>query len=197
MFQQIIQDVLGIAEAGPRAEDLLERLRARIIAFETFECGELVIRTEKGVEHHVFAPGLGDLGLPALTALEGMEGEKTLRLDTAAEFRERGLLPPRGLTSLLVLRVDGPGFPSAALVLGHSRAWSFAATPLSRIRALGGLTARLLLRAAEPAMIFEPAEIAGLKDDVARLRAHASSLEAEIVRLRAERAATNRSDKPR
>ena len=197
MFQQIIQDVLAIAEAGPRAEDLLERLRARIIAFETFECGELVIRTEKGVRHHVFAPGLGDLGLPALSALEGMEGEKTLRLDTAAEFRERGLVPPRGLTSLLVLRVDGPGFPSAALVLGHSRAWSFAAAPLSRIRTLGGLTARLLLREAEPAVVGDSAEVARLKDDVARLRAHALSLEAEIVRLRAERAATKRSDKPR
>jgi|CXWL01.1.fsa_nt_gi hypothetical protein len=197
MFQQIIQDVLAIAEAGPRAEDLLERLRARIIAFETFECGELVIRTEKGVQHHVFAPGLGDLGLPALTALEGMEGERTLRLDTAAEFRERGLLPPRGLTSLLVLRVEGPGFLSAALVLGHSRAWSFAAAPLSRIRTLGGLTARLLLRTAEPAVIIDPVEVVRLRDEVARLRTHASSLEAEIVALRAERAATKRSDKPR
>lgn len=197
MFQQIIQDVLAIAEAGPRAEDLLERLRARIIAFETFECGELVVRTKNGVKHHVFAPGLGDLGLHALTALEGIEGEKTLRLDTAAEFRERGLLPPRGLTSLLVLRVEAPGFLSAGLVLGHSRAWSFAAAPLSRIRTLGGLTARLLLRTAEPAAVADPAEIARLKDDVARLRAHASSLEAEIVRLRAERAVTKRSDKPR
>ena len=197
MFQQIIQDVLAIAEAGPRAEDLLDRLRARVIAFETFECGELVVRTEKGVKHHVFAPGLGDLGLPALTAIEGMEGEKTLRLDTAAEFRERGFLPPRGLTSLLVLRVEGPGFLSAALVLGHSRAWSFAAAPLSRIRTLASLALRLLQRAAEPAVVINPSEVASLKDEVARLRVHASSLESEIVSLRAERAATKRSDKPR
>lgn len=197
MFQQIIQDVLAIAEAGPRAEDLLERLHARLIAFETFECGELVVRTESGVKHHVFAPGLGDLALPALAALEGMEGEKTLRLDTAAEFRERGLTPPRGLTSLLVLRVEGPGCPSAAVVLGHSRAWSFAAAPLSRIRTLASLTLRLLLRSGGPAAAIDPAEIARLRDEVARLRTHASSLEAEIVVLRAERAVTKRSGKPR
>lgn len=195
MFHQIIEDILAVAEAGPRPEDLRERLRLRIAAFETFECGELVVRTEDGVKHHVFAPGLGDLAGQALETLDALEPEKTLRLDTGSDFRQRGLTPPRGLTSLLALRVGSPGVVSAAVVLGHSRAWSFAAAPLSRIRTLGTLALRLLQHA-EKAPV-DPAEVLRLTEEVARLRVYASSLEAEIVSLRAERATTRRSGKPR
>jgi len=143
MFQQTIQDLLTVAEASPRPEDLLDRVRTTILAFERFECGEIVAQTERGLLHFVIAPGLEDIGTKLLPLLGE---EKTLRLDTAAEFIERGLAPGRHLASLLLLRVEAPGANAALVALGHSRNWSFAASPLSRIRAIGSLALRLLLR---------------------------------------------------
>ncbi len=129
MFQQTIQDVLTLAEAGPRPEDLLERLRTTIGAFELFECGEIQAETPGGLLRFVIAPGLDEIGAGALDQLGE---EPTLRIDTP--------------TSLLVLRLVAPQTTRAAIVLGHPRAWSFAAAPLSRIRTLGNLALRLLLR---------------------------------------------------
>ena len=109
MFQQTIQDVLTLAEAGPRPEDLLESLRARITTFEPFECGEIVARTESGLLHFVIAPGLADVGPRALVALGT---EPMLRVDTAADLNDRGLAVP-GLSSLLVLRIEAPRVAAA------------------------------------------------------------------------------------
>ena len=144
MFQQTIQDLLTVAEASPGPEGLLERVRTTILAFERFEGGQIVAQTDRGLLHFVIAPGLGDIG-PKLLPLLG--DEKTLRLDTAADFTERGLAPVPHLASLLLLRIDAPGAAPAVVALGHSRNWSFAASPLSRIRAIASLALRLLLRA--------------------------------------------------
>jgi len=143
MFQQTIQDLLTVAEAGPRPEDLLERVKTTILAFERFEAAEIVARTDRGLLHFVIAPGLSGIA-PELLPLLG--DEKTLRLDTVAEFTERGLAPVPPLASLLLLRIDAPGTTAALIALGHSRNWSFAASPLSRIRAIASLATRLLLR---------------------------------------------------
>ena len=145
MFQQTIQDLLAVAEAGPRPEDLLERVRTTILAFERFEAGEIVVQTERGLLHFVIAPGLSGIA-PKLLPLLG--DEKTLRLDTAADFTGRGLAPLPPLASLLLLRIEAPGATAALIALGHSRNWSFAASPLSRIRAIASLATRLLLRTA-------------------------------------------------
>lgn len=190
MFQQTIQDVLTLAEAGPRPEDLLESLRARITTFEPFECGEIVARTESGLLHFVIAPGLADVGPRALVALGT---EPMLRVDTAADLNDRGLAVP-GLSSLLVLRIEAPRVAAAALVLGHRRAWSFAAAPHARIGTLGGLALRLLIRNSTPA--GPGPEAIKLTAEVARLRAQMSGLENEVVALRAERALRKDSDKP-
>jgi hypothetical protein len=145
MFQQTIQDLLTVAEASPGPEALLERVRTTILAFERFESGEIAVQTDRGLLHFVIAPGLSDIG-PKLLPLLG--DEKTLRLDTPAEFIERGLAPGPGLSSLLLLRIEAPGATAAFIALGHSRKWSFAASPLSRIRAIASLALRLLLRTA-------------------------------------------------
>ncbi|MEO8500003.1 MAG: hypothetical protein ABI565_03755 [Vicinamibacteria bacterium] len=171
MFQQTIQDVLSLAEAGPRPEDLLESLRALIAAFEAFECGELVARTEKGLIHFVLAPGLGDAGPRALHALGT---EPVLRVDTAADLRDRGLATPR-LSSLLVLRIEAPRVQAAAIVLGHGRAWSFAAAPQARIRTLGGLALRLLIR--NSPLAAPGPETVRLAAEGARLKAQGKALE--------------------
>jgi len=145
MFQQTIQDLLTVAEASPGPEGLLERVRTTILAFERFEGGEIVAQTDRGLLHFVIAPGLGDIGSKLLPLLGD---EKTLRLDTVADFTGRGLAPVPHLASLLLLRIDAPGAAPAVVALGHSRNWSFAASPLSRIRAIASLALRLLLRAA-------------------------------------------------
>ncbi len=190
MFQETIQDVLAIADAGPRPEELLEALRARIAAFERFEGGEIVARTESGLVHFVIAPGLGTIGPKVL---EAVGAELTLRIDTAADLKDRGLAVA-GLSSLLVLHIEAAGASAAALVLGHSRAWSFAAAPLARIRTLGSLTLRLLMRSAIPP--GPGPEAVKLNAENARLRNVISGLENEIVALRAERAAKKGSDTP-
>jgi hypothetical protein len=191
MFQQTIQDALALADAGPRPEDLLECVRARIASFEPFEAAEIVARTENGVFRFVVAPGLGDVGPKALAALGT---EPMLRIDTAAGLSERGLSAP-GLSSLLVLRLESARAAAAVIVLGHGRAWSFAAAPLARVRTLGGLALRLLIW--NPAAAAAAPDTARLTAEVARLRAQGASLEKEIVALRAERAARKGSDKPR
>ena len=183
MFQETIQDLLAITEAGPGAEDLCDRVRARISAFEPFDSGELLAQTEQGLSRFVLAPGLGGIGEKALAALGD---EPTLRVDTAAELFERGLAAGPGLASLLILRLEAPGVASAALVLGHARAWSFAAAPLSRMRTIAGVALRLLVRGPGRGQISEE-EVAKLVADAARLRARISSLEAEIVSLRVDR----------
>lgn len=190
MFQQTIQDLLAIAEAGPHPEGLLEGFRSRIVDVEPFESGEILAETGRGLLQFMVAPGLGEAG-PRLLAVLG--DEKTLRLDTAAETLERGVVTPAKAASLLVLRIEAPGAERAALVLGHSRAWSFAAAPLSRLRAVSGMALRLLLTTSLGARSPEEARLAA---EVARLRVRLSTLDDELVILRAERAARQRSDKP-
>ena len=129
MFQQTIQDVLRVAEAGPRPLDLLERLRSTIASFEAFESGEILAETSDGLQRFIIAPGVTEAGA---SILDSLGDEPMFRIDTP--------------TSLLALRLEAPGATRAAIVLGHKRAWSFAAAPLSRIRTLGNLALRLLLR---------------------------------------------------
>jgi hypothetical protein len=188
MFQQTIQDILAITGSGPRIEDILESVRSRIVAFEPFECGELLARSDRGWARFVFAPGLGDIGA---RVFEELGDEVTLRIDTAADIRTRGLEASPGLASLLVLRLEASPFDAAALVLGHRRAWSFAAAPLSRIRTLGNIALRLAAAAATPGRGSGP------DAEVIRLQNRISSLEAEIIGLRANRSKPPLADTPR
>jgi hypothetical protein len=142
MFQQTIQDLLRVAEPFPHREALLERLRSLLPGIEPMECGEIVAETGRGLIHFVIAEGLGTSGPKVLAAIGD---ERTLRLDTAPELKERGIETAAKVSSLLVLRLEAPGVTRAAMVLGHSRNWSFAAAPLSRLRAIGSLALRLLL----------------------------------------------------
>ena len=179
MFQQTIQDALNLAEAGPGPEDVLERVTSTIRAFERFEGAEILAETPAGLRRFVAAPGLGDLGAKILDLLGD---EATLRIDTQADMSSKGLVTTSGLASLLVLRLQAPGATRAAIVLGHTRAWSFAAAPLSRIRNVGGMALRLLLRPAVESA--SPEEVRNLRAEVARLRAHVATLENEIVAQR-------------
>jgi hypothetical protein len=190
MFQQTIQDLLRVAEAFPHREALLERLRSVLLEIEPFECGEILAETERGFLHFVVAEGLGGAGPKVLAAL----GEEvTLRLDTAEGLQERGLVPSARVSSLLVLRLEAPGAGRAAIALGHSRNWSFAAAPLSRLRAISGLALRLLLPGLLAARTPEETHLAA---EVTRLKALVSTLDDELVVLRAEKVVRQRSDKP-
>lgn len=182
MFKKTLQDVLAITEAEARAESLLERVRERILAFEPFESGEVLARTKAGLSRFVLAQGLGEAGAKALAALGD---EPTLRVDTTEDLHARGLWTGPAHASLLVLRLKAPGVSEAAIVLGHARAWSFAAAPLSRIRTIGEVTLRLLLLGSRFPSTSE--ETGRLHVEVAGLRARLSSLESEIAGLRAER----------
>ncbi len=142
MFQQTIQDVLSLAEASGRPEDVLRCVHARISAFEAFESGELLAQTSDGLRRFVVAPGLGDIGPNALAALGDHE---TLRIDTVADMETRGLSTGPGTASLLILGIGAPGVIRAAIVLGHSRAWSFAGAPIARVRTIGEVALRLVL----------------------------------------------------
>lgn len=181
MFQQTIQDLLAVAEAAPHPQALLERARATLLAFERFEGGEIVAQTDRGLLHFTLAPGLGEIG-PKLPALLG--DQQTQRMDTAAELTERGVAGPPRLASLLLLRLEAPGTTGALIALGHSRNWSFAGSPLSRIRAIGSLALRLLLRASLPSKTPEETRLAA---EVQRLKAQVSTLDDELVALRAGR----------
>lgn len=183
MFQQTIQDLLDVAEAAPHPEDLLARVRTTILACERFECGELVVQTDRGLLQFVIAPGLGDASAKLLPLLGDL---KTVRLDTAADLAERGLAAIPRVASLLLLRIEAPGANAAVLALGHSRNWSFAAAPLSRIRAIGSLALRLLLRTSLPSKSPEETRLAA---EVHRLKGLVSNLDDALVVLRAERAA--------
>lgn len=183
MFQQTIQDLLAVAEAAPHPEELLGRVRSTLLAFEGFEGGEIVAKTDRGLIHFTISPGLGDIG-PQLPALLG--DQETLRLDTATEVAGRGLAGNPRLASLLLLRIEAPGAASAVIALGHSRNWSFAGSPLSRIRAIASLALRLLLRASLPPKSPEETRLAA---EVQRLKGLVSTLDDELVVLRAERAA--------
>jgi hypothetical protein len=191
MFKQTLQDVLAITEAEARAESLLERVRDRILAFEPFEGGEVLARTKAGLSRFVLAPGLGEAGAKALAALGD---ERTLRIDTTEELQARGLWTGPAHASLLVLRLTAPEVNEAAIVLGHARAWSFAAAPLSRLRTIGEIALRLLLLGSRFPSTSE--ETVRLHVEVAGLRARLASLESEIADLRAERSRP-RSDRPR
>ena len=148
-------------------------------------------QTDRGLLHFVIAPGLTETAPKLLPVLGDQE---TLRMDTAAEVSERGLaLSPR-VSSLLLLRLEAPGAASAVIALGHSRDWSFAASPLSRIRAIASLALRLLLRGSIPNKAPEEARLAA---EVARLKELVSTRDNELVSLRAERAARKGSGKPR
>jgi hypothetical protein len=178
MFQQTIEDVLTLAEAGPRPQDVLERLRATLSALERFESGEILAETPGGILRFVIAPGLGQEGA---AILDSLGDQATFRVDTPA--------------SLLALRLEAPGATRAAIVLVHSRPWSFPAAPLSRIRTLGNLAVRLVPRSsAAPAAA---GEVESLQAEVARLRAKTATLEDEIAALRADRGSTKGSGKPR
>lgn len=183
MVQQTIQDLLAVAEAAPYPEELLGRVRSTLLAFESFECGEIVAATDRGLVHFTIAPGLGDIGQELLPLLGD---QATLRLDTAAELAGRGLAANPRLSSLLLLRIEAPAAASAVIVLGHSRNWSFAGSPLSRIRAIASLALRLLLRASLPPKSPEEARLAA---EVQRLKALVSTQDDELVVLRADRAA--------
>ena len=190
MFQQTIQDLLRVAEAFPHREALLERLRSVLLEIEPFECGEIVAETERGLLHFVVAPGLGEAGPRVLAALGD---QATLRLDTVEGLQQYDLVPSARVASLLVLRLEAPGAARAAIALGHSRNWSFAAAPLSRLRAISGLALRLVLPGLLAARTPEETRLAA---EVTRLKALVSTLDDELVALRAERAARLRSDTP-
>ena len=188
MFQQTIQDILTVTAASHGREELLNHVRTTIGAFERFECGELLAQTDKGLLRFVFAQGLGDLGAKALAALGN---EPTLRLDTATELVPLGTGALPGLASLLILAIEVPGATSAAILLGHTRAWSFAAAPLSRIRTIGAVALRLLLVQTPEASVPQ-AETARLTAEIARLQAQVVALQAEVLRLRPQRSDTPR-----
>lgn len=181
MFQQTIQDVLALAEAGAGADAILECVRERMSAFERFEGAELLARTEAGLHRFAVAPGLGNIG-PA--ALEALGPEPMLRVDTAEDMTRLGLSDARGLPSLLVLSLPTPGVRASAIVLGHSRPWSFAGTPLSRVRTIGQVALRLLLSGAGDGETS--AEVARLQAEVNRLRTQVATLKSEIASLRSE-----------
>lgn len=205
MLQQMIQDVQALAEAAGRPEDLLAKLRERIASVERLDCGEILATTDLGLVRFELAPGLGEVSTAALKVLTD---EPTLRFDTVAQMRDAGLIPPHGLNSILILRLEARGATSAALVLGHARAWSFPAAPLARIRTMGGVTLRLLLAQSSPPLAAEATlksspnpsasatDHASFATEVTRLRAHVATLEREIADLR-DGKATRRSDKPR
>ena len=175
MLQPTIQDVLALAEAHPQREDRVARLAEVIRAITPFDCGELVAQSEGALSRFVMAPGLGEAATAALTTLSG---ELTVRIDTAANLKLRNLHPPSPLSSILILKLEAPGASAAALVLGHARAWSFPAAPLSRLRVVGNLALRLLL----PKDLSEGTES---MTEIARLRVHIATLETEIEALRA------------
>lgn len=184
MFQRTIQDVLALAEAGTRREAVLECVRVRLSSFECFEGAELLARTGAGLRRFTVTPGLGAVGPVALAALGE---ETTLRVDTAADLKSLGLTIEPGLTSVLILGIGFQGASAAAIVLGHSRAWSFAGAPLSRIRTIGQVALRLLLAGAGAGTVSDSGEDAAFQADIIRLRAQISSLESEIAGLRAGR----------
>jgi hypothetical protein len=191
MFQQTIQDLLKVAEAGPFPEELLERTRATLLGCDPFEGGEIVAETGRGLLHFRLGAGLGDLG-PKLLGVLG--DQETARMDTGSDLKAQGLTPAASYSSLLLLRLEAPGATAALLALGHSRNWSFAASPLSRMRAIGNLTLRLLLKASLPAKSPDEAR---LQAEVLHLKAQITTRDGEIVALRAERAARKDSDTPR
>lgn len=192
MFQSTIQDILALADAAGRPTDLLEVLRARIQAFETFENAEIVAGAAGSIRRFVIAPGLEETAAAVLPILGG---EKALRIDTVAGWKTHGLPPVAGRTSLLAVRLEAPGAPIAALVLGHSRAWSFAGAPLVRLRAIGDVALRLLLGPVTGGGAAAREDEARLAAEVARLRSHAATLESEIASLK-EGAARRRSGRP-
>jgi hypothetical protein len=192
MFQQTIQDILAIAEASGRAQDVLECVCNRVAAFELFEGAELIAETESGPRFFVVTPGLGDASKKVLKALGA---EPTLRVDTAADMKALGLSTDPALASLLVLRVALPGSKVGAIVLGHSRAWSFAGTPLFRVRTIGQVALRLLLRA--PSSAHENEELTALRTEVARLRTHVATLENEVAGQRTSTGSRKRPGKQR
>lgn len=192
MFQSTIQDILALAESAGRPTDVLEVLGARIRAFETFENAEIVAGAAGSIRRFVIAPGLEDAA-PALLTILG--GEKAIRIDTVPGWKTHGLSPVPGRTSLLAVRLEAPGAPVAALVLGHSRAWSFAGAPLVRLRAIGDVALRLLLGPVTNVGAAAPGDEARLSAEVARLRTHMATLESEIAGLKGG-AAKRRSGKP-
>jgi len=190
MFHQTIHDILALTAAAARPEDILDCLRTRILGFEPFECGEIVAHSDRGPVRFAFGAESEDL---TEAFLKELGHEPTRRLDTAAEIRERGLLARKDLSSLLILRLELETYDRAALVLGHSRAWSFAAAPLFRLRTLGNIALRLIAPAADPA---RTGEVAALEAEQVRLRARIVSLEKEILGLQGGKA-TPPSGRPR
>jgi len=179
MFQHTIQDVLRLCEAEDSPKALLATFGTLVAAFEPFEAGELVVRAGGVVRRFEVKAGVNDIGEALLRALGA---EPTLRIDTAADLIAKGLDAGSGLNSLLVLRLATDPSTDAAIVLAHRRAWSFAATPLSRVRTLANVLLRLLVRPERGAGAVGAADDATA--EIAGLRARIASLEGEIASLR-------------
>ena len=182
MFQQTIQDVLDLTAAPPGEKEAMEAFAKILARFEPFEAAELIARTRDGAERHVITPGLPDAG-PAL--LDALAAEHTLRFDTTADLATANVGIGAPWNSILVLHLSTEPERGSALVLAHRRAWSFAATPLARVRTLGNVVYRLIQRGAAGVAGQDPADAA--RTEIAGLRSRIASLEKEIEDLRLSR----------
>lgn len=194
MQQATHQDILALASAASRPEAVLAALGSRLRAIEPFDAAEIAARGAHGLRRFVVAPGLEDVADPALASLGA---EPALRFDTKAHWAARGLPFADGRQSLLAVRLEAPGIDAAALLVSHSRAWSFAGAPLGRLRAVGETALRLILALESGGGASDDER---LKAEVARLRARVASLESEIADLNAAALGgmpTRRSGKPR
>jgi hypothetical protein len=185
MFQHTIQDVLGLCEADDSPKALLAAFRTLVAAFEPIDACELILRREGKLRRFEVEAGLNDIGGALLDALGA---EPTLRIDTAADLAAQGLKAGDALNSVLVLRLATDENATAAIVLAQRRPWSFAATPLSRVRTLANVLLRLLTRS-EPRVSRASSGLAGDEAtvEIAGLRTRIASLEDDIAGLRGRR----------
>jgi len=183
MFQHTIQDVLGLCEADDSPKALLAAFRTLVAAFEPIDACELILRREGKIRRFEVEAGLNDIGGALLDALGA---EPTLRIDTAADLAALGLKAGDALNSVLVLRLATDENATAAIVLAHRRPWSFAATPLSRVRTLANVLLRLLTRSEPRPGSRDSTGQAGdeATAEIAGLRTRIASLEDEIAGLR-------------
>ena len=195
MHQATHQDIQALASSATRPETVLAILGQRLRDIEPFDAAEIVTRGPYGLRRFVVAAGLEDVAEPGLASLGA---ERFLRFDTPAHWAARSLAFVAGRQSLLAVRLDVPETTGAALLLSHSRAWSFAGAPVVRLRAIAEIALRLILALeSRTTPTTAPGDDERLKAEVVRLRAHVASLEGEIVELRASGAPKRRSGKQR